>query len=299
MAPGILAPPIPSTILRTTIPSCLHGSHPSKWASQQPRGRRAPPLGAAPRVDPAHSSCPLPRHVMQSRQPARGGGQRAVAGGGQAVGGGPQRGRSRAREPSSLATAVAPGARGGCALTAGLARSRALRGPVVRGSGGGSWDSLGQRVARGLAAPAGLGGGFAQAPSLSPRGRAEAREQQAGTSVLPAQGGRLAAGEGRDGGRGWLAVELGADVSATARTLLPRPGAVSGPGVRPASPATLRRWSSLWPSARSGRPPHPQWALRSGRSPTLAAKPRWSLLASVSVSYTRGLSAFATVEGRS
>lgn len=57
-----------------------------------------------------------------------------VAGGlgGHGVGGGPRRGRSRAREPSSLATAVAPGTRGEFALKAGLAPSRALRGPVLR-----------------------------------------------------------------------------------------------------------------------------------------------------------------------
>lgn len=76
-----------------------------------------------------------------------------VAKGGEAAGGGAWRGRSRAREPSSLATAVAPGPRGGCALAADLARSRVLREAVVVGQGGRSCDS------RGLEAPLGVGGG--------------------------------------------------------------------------------------------------------------------------------------------
>lgn len=89
-----------------------------------------------------------------------------MAEGGEAAGGGPWRGRSGAREPSSLATAVAPGPRGGCAVAAGLAPSRALRGPlVVGGPGGGSWDSRGRQVPRGLAAPAEVGGGRGVSPS--------------------------------------------------------------------------------------------------------------------------------------
>uniref|UniRef100_A0A8C8X811 Myotubularin n=2 Tax=Panthera TaxID=9688 RepID=A0A8C8X811_PANLE len=54
---------------------------------------------------------PQPCHVTHTRQPTHGGGRRAVARGGEAAGGGPWRGRSGARERSSLATAVAPGAR--------------------------------------------------------------------------------------------------------------------------------------------------------------------------------------------
>ncbi|MXQ98633.1 hypothetical protein E5288_WYG002659 [Bos mutus] len=108
----------------------------------------------------AGSLCrPRPWHVTHAHQPASGGGRRAVAKGGEAAGGGAWRGRSRAREPSSLATAVAPGPRGGCALAAGLARSRVLREAVVVGQGGRSCDSWGRQVPRGLEVSSGVGGG--------------------------------------------------------------------------------------------------------------------------------------------
>lgn len=104
--------------------------------------------------------------------------------GGEAAGGGAWRGRSRAREPSSLATAVAPGPQGGCTLAAGLARSRVLREAVVVGQGGRSYDSWGRQVPRGLEAPSGVcgGGRLARVPSLSRPARAGAGEQQAGAS---------------------------------------------------------------------------------------------------------------------
>lgn len=112
-----------------------------------------------------------------------------MAEGGEAAGGGPWRGRSGAREPSSLATAVAPGPRGGCAVAAGLAPSRALRRPVVVGGGReeevgtpGAGESYGasQHPRRWAG-----GGGLARVPSLSRPARAEAGEQQAGASGFP------------------------------------------------------------------------------------------------------------------
>lgn len=97
------------------------------------------------------------------------------------------------------------------------------------------------------------------------------------------------AGRGVGGGR----------ITAAALTLLPGPRAASGPGDRPASPATRLGWSLPGLSARGGCRPHPLWVLRSGRSPSLAAKPRSAVSASVSVSHTGGLSFFETVERRS
>lgn len=224
-----------------------------------------------------------------------------MARGGEAVGGGPWRGRSGAREPSSLATAVAPGAQGGCVLAAVLAFSRALRGPMVGVPGGRCWDSPRQRVPRGFAAPARVGG-FAGAPWLSPPAglRPGSRRQVPLVSrfsppKVPGPwrakvGSGIRAGGPGGGGRG----RHGRCPDFTSRS---RGGKRAGrqpclPGDAPGLVLALALRAGWVPAASP-------WVLRSGRSPSLATKPRLALSASVSVSHTGGLSVFATVKGTS
>lgn len=183
-----------------------------------------------------------------------------MARGGEAVGGGPLRGRSGAREPSSLATAVAPGAQGGCALAAVLAFSRALRGPMMGVPGGRCWDSPRRQVPRGFAAPARVGG-FAGAPWLSPPAglRPGSRRQvplvpRFSPRKVPGPrrakvGSGIRAGGPGGGGRG----RHGRCPDFTSRS---RGGKRAGDS--PASPATRLGWSSPWLSARGGCPPHPR-----------------------------------------
>lgn len=177
-----------------------------------------------------------------------------MARGGEAVGGGPLRGRSGAREPSSLATAVAPGAQGGCALAAVLAFSRALRGPMMGVPGGRCWDSPRRRVPRVFAAPARVGG-FAGAPWLSPPAglRPGSRRQ---VPLVPrfsprkVPGPRRAkVGSGRESGLAGRGVG-GGGVTAAAQTLLPGPGAVSGPAT--ALPPRRRAWAGPRPGSPRG-----------------------------------------------
>lgn len=134
-----------------------------------------------------------------------------MARGGDAAGGGPWRGRSGAREPSSQATAVAPGTPGGFALAAGLASSRALRGPVVGGWEEEIGNSPGQRVRGASQHPRGWGVGIRPSAWLSPPARVEAGEQKAGASCFfplfspPYVPGRRAkvGTESGPAGRGW------------------------------------------------------------------------------------------------
>lgn len=156
------------------LPSSLLGEEPRPLERLPRLSRRLPPASAISR------DAPPPTDARRGR--------RAVARGGGAAGGGPWRGRSGARERSSLATAVAPGARGGFALAGGLALSRALRGPVV---GGGREEEVGTPRPTGPACPRSTrehrlrrgGGGFAPAPRCPRRpGLSEAGEPQAGAS---------------------------------------------------------------------------------------------------------------------
>lgn len=127
-------------------------------------------------------------------------------------------------------------------------------------------------------------GGFAQMPGCSRRPglRPESSRQVPPASRFSSSkvsgpwrakvGSGIRAGGPGDGGWG---------VVAAAWTLLPGPGAASGPGDRPVSLATRLCWSSPRLCARGGCPPHPPWVLWSGHSWSFAVSPASALFASV------------------
>lgn len=229
--------------------------------------------------------------------------RRRAAGGGQGRGGC----RGRALEGAERGPGAEQPGNGGGARSPRWVCARGWLGSEpgaagIRGAGAGR-RKLGLAGPVGPAGPAGPrsnrggggGGGSSERlrcprrPGLRP---ASSRQVPPASLFLPTRGPGPAAGEGRMGiraggpGRGWGRRGRCPDFASPSRggeragrrraSAGPRPGCPLGVGARriPVGPV---------------EPPHP----------ALAANPRSAFSASVSVSRTRGLSAFATVEGRS